>query len=181
MVAAFGTGLVSKRDRRWHVDYPCLDRRTLMQSGALRPGARSEWVMKAGPGVATALSVELIAAPDGLTISTGGHQQVVHYWYDTILLRHHRQELRQFFRCPACERVCKRLYYAVGHWGCRTCHRLRYPIQSTPAGRILAVRQIEDLRRNLLRARPGSRRWKIFVAQITKEHAVLKRRWPNPA
>jgi hypothetical protein len=129
--------------------------------------------MKAGPGVAAALRVELVAAPDGLTISIGEHQQVVHYWYDTILLRHRRQALRQFFRCPACERVCKRLYYADGFLGCFTCHRLRYPTQSTPAGRTLAVRQIENLRRNLLRVRPGSPRWKILVAQIAKEHAVL--------
>jgi hypothetical protein len=168
MVAAFGTGLVSKRDRRWHVDYPCLDRRTLMRSGALQPGMRTEWALKAGPGVAAALSIELTATANGLTITTGDQQQVVRYWYDTVPCG----SLRLFFRCPSCQRVCKRLHFDK-HWGCRVCLGLRYPIRSTPADRTLVARQIEDMRRSLIETRPGSPQWHDLLARIAAHYALL--------
>ena len=38
---------------------------------------------------------------------------------------------------------------------------------------MLAPHTIADLRRALLKARPGSRRWKELLAQITALHATL--------
>jgi hypothetical protein len=117
-------------------------------------------------GVAGALSIELTAAADGLTISTSRQQQVVRYWYDAMP----SGELRQFFRCPVCERICRSLYFD-GHWGCRTCLKLEYPIKAS--GRVAAAYQIEDLRRSLIKVRPGSPRARRLLAQIAEHHAIL--------
>jgi hypothetical protein len=116
-----------------------------------------------------ALSIELIAAPHGVTIMTGDQVQAVYYHYDTLPWGGF---LRQYFRCPACERVCRTLYFDQ-HWGCRVCLELTYPVRSDPAGRALAIHQIADLQRSLIKTRPGSRRWKDLLAQIAALHAIL--------
>ena len=112
--------------------------------------------------------IELTAAADGLTIVTGDQTQVTHYWYDKVPCG----SLRQFFRCPSCERVCKRLYFDK-HWGCRVCLGLRYPIRSTPADRTLVARQIDDMRRRLIETRPGSPQWRDLLARIAAHYALL--------
>ena len=168
MVAAFGTGWTPSIDRRWLNTFPRLDRGTLMRSGALQPGMRTRWGVNDPMGVAAALSIELVAAADGLTISTNGQQQVVRYWYDTVPCG----SLRLFFKCPACERSCRSLYFDQ-HWGCRVCLELTYPVRSTPASRVLAAHQIADLRRSLIKAQPGSPQWRDLLARIAAHHAIL--------
>jgi hypothetical protein len=127
---------------------------------------RTSWLVKARTGVASAQSIELTAAADGLTISTSGQQQVVRYWYDTMP----GGELRQFFRCPVCERICRSLYFDQ-RWACRTCLKLEYPIKAS--GRIVAAYQIENLRRSLIKVRPGSPRARRLLVQIAEHHAIL--------
>ena len=127
---------------------------------------RTSWLVKARTGAASVRSIELTAAADGLTISTSGRQQVVRYWYDTMP----GGELRQFFRCPVCERICRSLYFDQ-HWGCRTCLKLEYPIKGS--GRIVAAHRIEDIRRSLIKVRPGSPRARQLLAQIAEYHAIL--------
>jgi hypothetical protein len=157
------------RTERWITAYPRFDRGALARLGVLDPGSRTSWALKEGPGVANPVHVELAAAADGLEITTGNRVQVVRYWYDSALPH---GGLRQFFCCPCCSRICRSLYFD-GYWGCRSCLQLRYPIRSAPAGRSLAVHQIADLRRGLLSARPGSRRWHELRAQVTQQYAVL--------
>jgi hypothetical protein len=166
MVAAFGTGC-TRNDHRWLTHFPRLDRAILLRSGALQPGMRTEWLVQAGTGAASALSIKLTALPDGLEIKTGDQVQVVTYWYETLPWG----PLRQAFRCPVCERVCRSLYFD-GHWGCRICLRLEYPIRAV-SGRIVAAYQIEDMRRSLIKARPGSPRARHLRTQIVKQHAIL--------
>jgi hypothetical protein len=149
--------------------FPRLDRGTLTRAGALQPGQRTRWAVKNPKGVARALSIELTAAPDGLTISTGEQVQVVYYWYDGALPH---GGLRQFFRCPACERVCRTLYFD-SHWACRVCLKLRYPANSLLAGRAIAVHRVESLQRSLFKARPGSRRWHELRSRIAMHHKIL--------
>jgi len=165
MVAAFGTGC-RRNDHRWLPRFARLDRETLARLGALRLGMRTSWLVRDPLGVAAALCIELTAAADGLTISTSGEHQVVRYWYDTM----QGGELRQFFRCPVCERICRSLYFDQ-HWGCRTCLKLEYPIKGS--GRIVAAHRIEDLRRRLIKVRPGSARARRLLAQIAEHHAIL--------
>jgi hypothetical protein len=169
MVGAFGSGKGVKTGDRWLTKFPRLDRGTLARSGALQPGMRTTWVLKAGPGAADAISIQLTALPDGLEFRIGDQVQVAHYWYDSPWPH---KSLRQFFRCPACERVCRTLYFDQ-HWGCRVCLELTYPVRSEPAGRALAIHQIAELQRSLIKARPGSRRWKDLLAQIAALHAIL--------
>jgi hypothetical protein len=177
MVSAFGSGKPAKSER-WITVFPRFDRGNLARLGALDPGKRTQWVVKDPRNPTGALFIELVAAVDRLTIVTGHRVQVVRYHYDSALPH---GGLRQFFVCcglevlappRSCERICRTLYFDQ-HWGCRTCLNLRYPTDSTPASRVLAVHQIADLKRGLLETRPGSRRWKDLLAQIAQRHAIL--------
>jgi hypothetical protein len=49
------------------------------------------------------IRIELTALPDGLVITTGNLVQVARYHYDKVPCG----SLRQFFRCPVCERLCR--------------------------------------------------------------------------
>jgi hypothetical protein len=168
MVSAFGSGKPAKSER-WITRFSRLDRGTLARIGVLAPGKRTSWVVRDPTGAADAIRIELAARQDGLVIAVGNQVQIVRYWYDGALPH---GGLRQFFRCPVCERVCRSLYFD-GYFGCRVCLELTYPTDSTPAGRVLAVHQIADLKRGLLETRPGSRRWKDLLAQIAQRHAIL--------
>jgi hypothetical protein len=168
MVSAFGSGKPAKSER-WITLFPRFDRGSLARLGVLQPGKRTEWVVRDPKNPASATHIKLTAAADGLTISSNGQQQVVRSWYDSALPH---GGLRQLFWCP-CGRVCRTIYFGGDCFLCRVCLGLRYPTDSTPSGRILAVHKIADLRRNLLRARPGSRRWKTLLAEIARQHAIL--------
>jgi hypothetical protein len=166
MVAAFGTTKPRKHDPRWITNYPRLDRRTLARNGALQPGMRTNWRLKGPLGVASSVHIACTALTDGLEITTGDQVQVVRYRYDTVPCGN----LRQFFCCPSCERVCRTLYYDR-HWGCRVCVKLIYPSRSP--GRIAVACRIDEMRRSLIGVRPGSQQWKHLLAQITEHHAIL--------
>jgi len=178
MVAAFGSGKPVGTDR-WLTRFPRLDRVMLARIGALDPGMKTHWSIrgpiaegneKEGTGAAAALLIKLAAAPDGLTISTGDEVQVVvRYWYDRALPH---GGLRQFFVCPVCGRVARTLFFEY-RWACRVCLRLRYPSRSTPAARVLAAHKLADLRRTLVRTRPGSKRWHDLRGRIAMHHKIL--------
>src|SRR5262249_47999137 len=154
MVSAFGSGKRAKNER-WITRFPRLDRGALARLGALDPGQRTQWVVKAGTGAAHAVFVELHARVDGLEGVMGDRVQVVHYWYDSALPH---GGLRQFLVCPAGCGHARRTLYFDGQLACRSCLGLRYPTDSALSSRMLAPHRIADLRRALLKARPGSRR-----------------------
>jgi hypothetical protein len=129
---------------------------------------RTSWVVKTGAGVASALYIELTAAPDGLTITTGDQVQVVRYRYDAMP----NGGLRLFFLCPSCERICWKLYLDDGRWGCWVCLGLKHP-SKVVHGRVMAVYQIESLRRSLARVQPGSLQARRLLAGIAELHAIL--------
>jgi hypothetical protein len=157
-----------RNDHRWLTRFPRLDRAVLLRSGALQSGMRTEWVLKGGTGVASAVHIACTARQDGLEIRTGDQVQVVTYWYDTLPWR---GLLRQFFKCPTCERICRTLFFDR-HWGCRVCLELEYPIKAS-SGRVVAAYQIEDMRRSLIKTRPGSQQWKELRARIAALHTIL--------
>jgi hypothetical protein len=133
---------------------------------------RTQWLLKERPGVAAALSVELTALPDGLVLTTGDQVITVPYRYDTMACRYAKGSLRQFLTCPSCASLRRTLYLDAGHWGCRKCLELRYPIRSSPRRAVIAS-QIEDTLRRLIETRPGSREWHELRARIADQHEAL--------
>jgi hypothetical protein len=166
MTAAFGCGKPAHTNRLIP-NFPRLDRATLTRSGALQPGMRTSWVVR-DPKGASAIHIELAAAPDGLTISTGDQVQVVRYRYDAMP----NGGIKILFLCPSCERICWKLYLDDGRWGCWVCLGLKHP-SKVVHGRVMAVYLIEELRRNLARTQPGSLQARRLRARIVELHAIL--------